>query len=417
MLGSEALDIFRLPIHPSTKRTRTSQSPTPFVRPSIVRQHRLKMNAAEGEGNRNPTTRGPQTSRSAKDFIFGKQIGEGSFSTVYLAKDIHTSREWAVKVCDKQLILRERKLEYVRRERTALTMLSGVPGFLKLFCSFQDYTKLYFVTTYARNGTLLQLIERVKKLDIESVRFYSAQILLAIEEMHARNIIHRDLKPENVLLDEEFHIMIADFGSSRIDDQKQDIPILAGQEDEDDSDSDGPPRQPRRKRGSFVGTAQYVSPEILRGKNSTEASDLWSFGCILYQLVAGHPPFQGPNDYLIFQKINNLELEFPSDFNHDAKDLVRKLVVLEPRQRLGAIDKLPYESIRKHKFLESIDFSTIRTTSAPVPKNNAAEKVEQFPESAEPGLSDEQIARMLHQDWFQLGSSSTNSSTMAGPSK
>lgn len=374
------------------------------------------MSAAEGEDNRNPDNPGPQTKRSANDFIFGKQIGEGSFSTVYLAKDIHTSREWAVKVCDKQLIVRERKREYVKRERIALSTLSGVPGFLKLYCTFQDLTKLYFVTTYARNGTLLELIERVKKLDMESVRFYTAQIELAMEEMHNRNIIHRDLKPENVLLDDDFHIMIADFGSSRIDSEKQDIPILAEEDEDDDSDDDGPPRPPRQKRGSFVGTAQYVSPEILRGKTSTEASDLWSFGCILYQLVAGHPPFQGPNDYLIFQKINNLELEFPSDFNSDAKDLVRKLIVLEPRQRLGATDESPYESIRKHKFLEGVDFSTIRTTSAPVPKGDAAEQVEQFPESAEPGLSDEQIARMLHRDWFELGSPSTSSST-AGPSK
>lgn len=290
-----------------------------------------------------------------------------------------------------------------------------MPGFLKLFCTFQDPMKLYFVMTYARKGTLLQLMERVKKLDMESVRFYSSQILLAMEEMHARNIIHRDLKPENVLLDEELHIMIADFGSSRIDERKQDIPSLAEQ-DADESDSDDQSERTRQKRGSFVGTAQYVSPEILRGKTSTESSDLWAFGCILYQLVAGYPPFQGPNDYLIFQKINNLELEFPSDFNCDAEDLIRKILVLEPRERLGINDDSPYDSIREHTFLEGIEFSTIRAQSAPVSEGDSTGDVEQFPESAEPGLNDEEIARMLHQDWCKVGSSSASPSSV-DPSK
>lgn len=180
------------------------------------------MSATEGEEN--------QTKRCVNDFIFGKQIGEGSFSTVYLAKDIHTSKEWAVKVCEKRQIIRERKQEYVKREREALNRLSGVPGFLKLFCTFQDHLKLYFVMTYARKGTLLQLMGRDNKLDMESVKFYSAQILSAMEEMHARNIIHRDLKMENVLLDDDFHIMIADFGSARIDDKKQAIPCLEEQD-------------------------------------------------------------------------------------------------------------------------------------------------------------------------------------------
>ncbi|XP_062542403.1 3-phosphoinositide-dependent protein kinase 1-like [Armigeres subalbatus] len=329
--------------------------------------------------------------RCASDFIFGRKIGEGSFSAVYLAKDIHTRKEWAVKVCEKRQIIRERKQDYVKREREALNRMSGVPGFLKLFCTFQDSTKLFFVVKYAPNGTLLQLMDKVKQLDQISIRFYAAQILLAIEEMHAKNIIHRDLKPENILLDEDFHVLIGDFGSARIEDNK-----VQKEAQRSDLDNQGGPS----RRGSFVGTAQYVSPEILRGKGSSESSDLWSFGCILYQMMSGIPPFQGANDYLIFQKINNMEISFPENFNSDAENLIRKLLVQDPLERIGINDVERYKSIRSHTFFEGVDFSTIRAISAPVSLALPAVEQKSFSADMKPGLDPEQVARLLEQDLF-----------------
>lgn len=373
--------------------------------------------SAEGENKYAGNTR---ARRSANDFMFGKLIGEGSFSVVYLAKDVHTSKEWAVKVCEKRQIIRERKQEYVKREREALNRLSGLPGFLNLFCTFQDSSKLYFVMTFAKNGTLLQLMERVKQLDMDCVRFYSAQILHAIEQMHANNIIHRDLKPENILLDDKFHIMIADFGSSRIDGTTNDN-VSSDEKEESASESDEQSAPSQRKRRSFVGTAQYVSPEILKGKDSTKASDIWSFGCILYQMIAGFPPFQGPNDYLIFQKITKLELTFPNDFDHIAADLIVKLLVLNPQKRLGVKDKSPYDSIRNHKFLEGIDFLSIRKMSPPFlisallsgecTKEDSTLDVYDFPDNIKPGLDNEQITRLLGQDWLKIGAPSTESNS------
>ncbi|XP_053696466.1 3-phosphoinositide-dependent protein kinase 1 [Sabethes cyaneus] len=353
--------------------------------------------------------------RNANDFIFGKLIGEGSFSVVYLAKDIHTSKEYAIKVCEKQLIVREKKQEYVKREREALNILSGSQGFLSLYCTFQDTSKLYFVMTYAKNGTLLQLLEKAKIFDTAAVKFYSAEILLAIEQMHNNNIIHRDLKPENILLDENFHTMIADFGSARIGDTEIDYNSSNDSEKEkSDSDSDeGKKCQKylKHKRGSFVGTAQYVSPEIIKGKPSNRASDLWSLGCIIYQLVAGVPPFRGPNDYLIFQKITKLELEFSSDFDDGAKDLVSKLLVLDPKNRLGAEDNLPYASIRNHYFFEKMDFPGIRNAIPPI-VHSSSSRVDtkddyendgfNFPDHITPGLDDKHLTRLMG---LELGAS------------
>lgn len=316
----------------------------------------------------------------------------------------------SVKVCEKQQIVREKKQDYVRREREALNRLSGKPGFLNLFCTFQDPRNLYFVMTYARKGTLLKMLEKRITLDVVCARFYSAEILLAIEFMHTNNIIHRDLKPENILLDENHHILIADFGSSRLDDVEPECESSDEYSDKEPTESDSDElkahmKHSKRKRGSFVGTAQYVSPEILKGRRSSKCSDLWSYGCIVYQMLAGFPPFRGPNDYLIFQKISKLELSFSSDFDCNAKDLVTKLLVLDPKKRIGADDNSPYASIRNHEFHRGIDFSSLRAGDAPLPTANVSEtpgkdmsptdEPFKFADNVKPGLNAESFAAMM----------------------
>lgn len=316
--------------------------------------------------------------RSANDFRFGKLIGEGSFSTVYIAQDIHTRREVAsksfsvrasrntqqcfniyasiqmftfsitVKVCEKQLIVREKKEEYVIREREVMQRLSDVPGFVSLICAFQDNKCLYYVMTLARNGDLLPYINKVGSFDLNCTQFYAAELLLAIEHMHRKGIVHRDLKPENILLDENMHTLIADFGSSRILD-----------------DRDGE-NESRRRANSFVGTAHYVSPEILKGERLTKAADLWALGCIIYQMISGLPPFRAGSEYLIFQKILERDLQFPDGFNKMAKDLVQRLIQIDPHKRLGAKDQTDlYDSIRSHEFFDGIVWKTIRTQAPP----------------------------------------------------
>lgn len=340
--------------------------------------------------------------RSPNDFIFGKLIGEGSFSLVYLAKDIHTSKEYAVKVCEKQQICRERKQKYVKREREALNRLSGLPGFLNLYCTFQDDSKLYYVMTRAQNGTLLQLMERISKFNIECVKFYAAEILLAIEQIHLNNIIHRDLKPENILMDKDFHILIADFGSSQIDVEEQAYFSDDETEPKETNESDIQILKSKRRRCSFVGTAQYVSPEILNGKYSTRSTDLWSFGCIIYQMLSGVAPFCGPNDYLIFQKITKLDLSFPDCLDLRAKDLIERLLLLDPTKRLGIDDSSPYTSIRNHKFFVGIDFASLRQLAPPFFKPDTSTiAVEQrtadedFPDHVTPGLDIQNITRLM----------------------
>lgn len=360
---------------------------------------------------------------------------------------------FTVKVCEKRQILREHKQEYIRREREVLHTLTNVPGFVNLSCTFQDPRSLYFVMTYAKNGDLLPYINKVGSFDIDSTRHYAAELVLACEQMHRRNIVHRDLKPENILLDEDMHTLIADFGSVKIltaEEKAQanafllsggidlakkvrcqsggsmrsdDDDYAEGNDDDEDyestgssgscgdgetgGDTDSPrprrqqPRYHRKRRGSFVGTAQYVSPEVLQNAPITPAADLWALGCIIYQMMSGLPPFRGSNDYVIFKEIIACNLDFPQGFDKDAEDLVKKLLKLNPSERLGAQDiSGRYESIRSHPFFKDVDFDAVRQTTPPPISPYLPDLVKEEDEfmlcdNLEPGLDDKQLTRLL----------------------
>ena len=205
----------------------------------------------------------------------------------------------------------ERKLARKRRESLASSEIStksnrfGVahPGIIRLHSTFNDQTSLYFVLDLAQNGEILAFIRNFGSLDLVSARYYAAQLIDTIEFMHDRGVIHRDLKPENILLDEDMRTKITDFGSAKI--LGKDVDLLAGE----------------RKR-SFVGSADFVSPEVLRNESAVLASDIWAFGCILYHLLVGKPPFRGATDYLTFQKILKRDMEFPQGFDEEAKSLI-----------------------------------------------------------------------------------------------
>jgi 3-phosphoinositide dependent protein kinase-1 len=278
--------------------------------------------------------------KGVKDFSFGQTLGEGSYSTVLAATDRQTLKEYAIKVLDKRHIIKEKKVKYVNIEKDTLNRLTDHPGVVRLYFTFQDERSLYFVLDLASGGELLGFLKRMTTFDEECTRFYGAQILDTIEYMHGRGVIHRDLKPENVLLDDKMHVKITDFGTAKIlDDPKGNSGSSAFQPDN--------PSETTRA-SSFVGTAEYVSPELLTDKNACKASDLWAFGCIIYQLLAGRPPFKAGNEYQTFQKIVALDYEFPRGFPEVARDLVERLLILDPQRRLSI------EHVKNHQFFDGV---------------------------------------------------------------
>jgi len=333
--------------------------------------------------------------KSSQDYYFARVIGEGAFSTVYLARDIRTKQEVAIKMCNKDLIRREKKVKAITREKEILCVLGQkwnekAPYFVRLFATMQDNSSLYFVLTYAKHGDMFKFIKKMAQKHVDVTQFYAAELVQAVEHLHRLSIIHRDLKPENILLSGDMHILLTDFGSAKIVDEKTD----------DDRNTE---EAPGSKRSSFVGTAQYVSPEILTNKGSFPASDLWAIGCILYQMLSGMPPFQSQSEYLIFQKIQKLEYSFHEGFNQAAKDLVKKFLVIEATGRLGAeddIDKDGYVSIKNHLFFKGINFENLHNSSPPqiesyLRTNTEEDPVWQRHPNMKPGLDKEAINRIL----------------------
>lgn len=298
--------------------------------------------------------------KGVRDFQFGRTLGEGSYSTVVAASDRQTMKEYAVKILDKRHIIKEKKVKYVNIEKDTLNRLTEHPGVVRLYYTFQDEQSLYFVLDLANNGELLGVLKKMGTFDEECTRFYGAQILDAIDYMHRHDIIHRDLKPENLLLDAQMHVKITDFGTAKILPRQSSATATggasgAGTASTSTTTTPPDPTDPSMASGdtddrasSFVGTAEYVSPELLMDKCACKASDLWAFGCIIYQLLAGRPPFKAANEYLTFQKIIALDYEFPPGFPAIARDLVERLLVLNPAQRL------PVDKCKSHEFFKGI---------------------------------------------------------------
>ncbi|VDD89742.1 unnamed protein product [Enterobius vermicularis] len=304
--------------------------------------------------SRDGASKNPEAKKTKADFLFLNEIGDGSFSTVYTVKERSTGREFAAKVCTKKLIIKDRKVQQIYREKEALARLSKTgnlhPFIIQVYCTFQDPESLYIVTTLAKGGELLEKLKKQKVFSLETTRFYVSEIVAALAHMHGLKIIHRDLKPENILLSESGHILISDFGSSKILDY---VDTMA----EVDTRV--------KRKCSFVGTAQYVSPEVLLGEPVEQACDYWALGVIIYQFVTGKFLFDEVSEYLIYQKIIKANYELPEDFPPSAGDLVKNLVVVDIKERLGSTFCGGASKVKSHVFFNGIDFDCLPNISPP----------------------------------------------------
>ncbi|OII74706.1 protein kinase [Cryptosporidium ubiquitum] len=285
------------------------------------------------------------------DFELYELIGTGNFTQVFRAFNVVNNTHVAIKVAIKSQLRALRKEDEILNEKKICTLLSNSSSrnVIKLLDSFANEDNVYLIYELCTGGELWQRILPIGIKPLKQAIYYLAQLLIAIEHIHNLNIIHRDIKAENCLLMENQQLKLADFGSSiHLDD------IFCDSKNCNSSCSCRfKMNRGRREFKYFVGTPQFMAPETIRNKPPTKAVDLWSFGCTVFQVICGYPPFNAPSEFLVFCRVLQNGLRFPPDFPEDARQLVESLLKQEPTQRATI------QEIKKHIFFKDIDFDKL----------------------------------------------------------
>lgn len=282
-----------------------------------------------------------------------KLIGRGGFGEVWLVFDQEEKKYYALKVLRKADIIMTEQIQNVRTERDILAHADN-PWFTALNCSFQDDSRLYLVLEYVCGGDLMNALIKKGFFDNDTAKFCAAEIALAVHSVHELHFLHRDLKPDNILICENGHLKLTDFGLSK-NYQDNDTHFQKLNDDIIEFISGRPFDQPSHNRGTEIGTCTYTAPEIIRGKPPTTLSDFWSLGVILYEMLYGFVPFMGQTARETQLKINFWKkcLMFPKiesrPVSPEAVDLIQHLLC-EPEDRYG------FEQIIAHPFFEGFDF-------------------------------------------------------------
>lgn len=273
-------------------------------------------------------------------------LGKGSFGTVLLVRHRLTGKLYAQKQFRKASITVHKKLvEQTKTERTILESVNRHPFVVKLYYAFQDHEMLYLILEYALGGELFTHLAMERMFDEDMAAFYMAEMVLALEHLHQNvGVIYRDLKPENCLLDREGHLLLTDFGLSKI--------VAA--------DEDG-------RCNSSLGTIEYMAPEVIQGKSYGKACDWWSLGALGYDLLTGSPPFKANNNTKLQEKILKQKLSLPYFLGPDAKDLLTRLMRKEPSKRLGYHMPKDLQTIKKHRFFRKIDWRALESREVQAP--------------------------------------------------
>ncbi|KAK4271707.1 hypothetical protein QN277_020359 [Acacia crassicarpa] len=245
-------------------------------------------------------------------FEVGKLLGHGNFAKVYHARNVKSGEGVAIKVIDKEKILKSGLVAHIKREISILRRVRH-PNIVQLFEVMATKAKIYFVMEYVRGGELFNKVAK-GRLKEESARKYFQQLISAVSFCHARGVFHRDLKPENLLLDENGDLKVSDFGLSAVSDQIRQDGLFH----------------------TFCGTPAYVAPEVLARKGYDGAKvDVWACGVVLFVLMAGYLPFHDQNVMAMYKKIYKGEFRCPKWFTPDLTRLVTRLLDTNPETRIS----------------------------------------------------------------------------------
>uniref|UniRef100_A0ACD5WM63 Uncharacterized protein n=1 Tax=Avena sativa TaxID=4498 RepID=A0ACD5WM63_AVESA len=249
-------------------------------------------------------------------YEMGKMLGQGTFAKVYHARNIETSQSVAIKVTDKEKVLKGGLTDQIKREISVMKLVKH-PNIVQMYEVMATKSKIYFVLEHVKGGELFNKVQR-GRLKEDAARKYFQQLICAVDFCHSRGVYHRDLKPENLLLDEDSNLKISDFGLSTISECKRNDGLLH----------------------TSCGTPAYVAPEVINRKGYDGAkADIWSCGVILFVLLAGYLPFQDKNLMTMYKKIGKAEFKCPSWFSTDIRRLLLRILDPNPSTRVS-IEKI-----------------------------------------------------------------------------
>lgn len=320
---------------------------------------------------------------SMANFQTIRKIGQGSYGEVYLVRQKETGELFAIKKLHKRDMVKRRQVSHVWLERFVLATVGEHAHVVKMFCSFQDSDYLYLVMEYLPGGDLLSMLMRHSYLPENWVRFYIAELIVAIDALHRTGIIHRDIKPDNILFSKTGHVVLSDFGLCKfVLGDLQSNPagpanapnfmesVRSGQLDLTLQERKAAWKAVARNRiFSAVGTPSYIAPEVLNETTYTEACDWWSVGAILYEMLIGVPPFLTDKPEHTIELIRNWReyLEFPTDWptsrlSREALDLMKSLLC-DASVRLGTKEGL--EEFKQHPFFKGVEWTDLTQQKAP----------------------------------------------------